>query len=71
MPRATIEVQGKSGSWGVHWDASKAQIDAMREDGIDVGIIENSCPGWVVDNGLHYFWFFFQDIWNLRNPWRA
>jgi hypothetical protein len=68
MPRATIEVRGKRSSWDVAWQASKAQIDAMRADGIDVGIVANSIPEWVVDIGLARPWCFFQDIWNLKNP---
>jgi hypothetical protein len=68
MPRATIEVRGKRSSWGVDWQASQAQIDAMRADGIDVGIVANSIPEWVVDIGLARPWCFFQDIWNFKNP---
>jgi hypothetical protein len=68
MPRATIEVRGKRSSWCVNWQASRQQIEAMRADGIDVGIVANSIPEWVVDIGLARPWCFFQDIWNLKNP---
>ena len=71
MPRASIEIRGKHSTWGVDWDAPQSQIDGMREDGIDVYIIENSIPVWIVDLGLLRPWCFFQDIWNLKNPFKG
>lgn len=70
MPRVSIEVRGKTSSWDVSWDAPQSQIDGMREDGIDVGIIMNTMPEWVVVLGYWpaRTWCFFQDIWNLKNP---
>lgn len=70
MPKVLIEVRGKSSTWGVAWFASQEQIDAMREDGLEIGVIENTVPGWVADFGLAVPWCFFQDIWNLKNPFR-
>lgn len=70
MPRATIHVNGKTSLWGVDWHASQEQIDAMRADGVEVFILENVIPSWVVDSGLTRTWCFFQDIWNFKNPWR-
>lgn len=63
-----IELRGKTGEWLVTSDMSRAQIDAMREDGIEVGIVENMAPEWIVDIGLLKPWCFVQDVWNLRNP---
>jgi hypothetical protein len=74
MPRATVEIRGKHSTWGVDWDASQKQIDAMRQDGIEVGIIMNSIPQWVVELGYGptRVWCFIQDIWNLKNPfWKS
>lgn len=70
MPRASIDVRGKHSEWDVTWDAPQAQIDAMREDGIDVHIVYNSIPAWVVDLGYWptRTWCFFQDVWNFKNP---
>lgn len=70
MPKAAIDIRGKSSEWGVSWFASQDQIDAMREDGIEVMVIENSMPAWVADAGLAGLWCFCQDIWNLKNPFR-
>lgn len=71
MPKAAIEVRGKRSSWEVCWDASQSQIDAMREDGIEVDLIENSMPMWIVDIGMARVWCFFQDIWNFKNPFKG
>jgi hypothetical protein len=70
MSKASIEVRGKHHKWGVTWNAPQSQIDAMREDGIDVHIIENSIPYWVVSIGLLRPWCFVQDVWNFKNPFR-
>ncbi|HEU4342164.1 MAG TPA: hypothetical protein VFU31_11385 [Candidatus Binatia bacterium] len=70
MPLATIEVRGKSSRWVVNWHAPQEQIDAMREDGIEVGIVQYIIPAWVVDLGYGptRVWCFFSDVWNLKNP---
>lgn len=65
---ATISVRGKNHEWAVDWHASQAQIDGMIEDGLDVGIIHNTIPAWVVDVGLTRPWCFVQDAFNFRNP---
>lgn len=66
--RVIMEVRGKTSSWIITGDASREQIDAMRADGLDVGIVENKIPAWVVDVGLLKPWCFVQDVWNFRNP---
>jgi hypothetical protein len=66
--RAILTVRGKTSEWGVTADMSKEQIEEMNADGIHVGILQNSVPMWVVDCGLLQTWCFFQDVWNLRNP---
>lgn len=66
--RVVLEVRGKTSSWVVHGEASREQIDAMREDGLDIGIVANNIPAWVVDLGLLRPWCFAQDVFNFRNP---
>jgi hypothetical protein len=68
MPLATIEIRGKSSTWGVNWHASDEQIGAMRADGIEVGVIENIIPGWVVRLGLTRPFIVAQDLWNFKLP---
>ena len=68
MPLATVEIRGKASTWGVNWHASQAQIDDMRADGIDVGVIENIIRRWVVDLGLTRPFIIGQDLWNFKWP---
>jgi hypothetical protein len=70
MVQATLSVRGKQHEWGVVAPMSRDQISAMREDGIDVGILQNVVPAWVNDAGLLRPWCFFQNLWNFNNPWR-
>jgi len=69
--KVLIPMRGQSSEWAVISDMSRAQIDDMRADGIDVGIIENTIPVWVADAGMMHLWWFLQDVWNLRNPMRG
>lgn len=68
MPLATVEIRGKASHWGVNWQASEAQNEAMRADGIEVGVVENIIPGWVADMGLTRAFCALQDLWNLKWP---
>lgn len=71
MPQAILDVRGKAHEWGLTVPMKQAQIDAMREDGIEVGILENVVPFWINECGLTLPWCFFQDIWNFKNPFRS
>ena len=70
MPLATIEIRGREHSWSITTDLPQIAIDAMRQDGIDVGVLRNTIPVWAVDLGLLRPWCFCQDVWNFRNPFR-
>jgi len=66
----SVEIRGNRSTWGVNWHASQEQIDAMRQDGIEVYELENIVPAWVVDAGLMRPFVFLQDLWNLKNPFK-
>ena len=69
--KVALEIRGREKQWAVTADMSREQIAAMWEDGVDVGIIMNSGPGWVIDLGLWRPWCFLQDLWNLKNPFNG
>lgn len=71
MPKAFIEIRVNQSRWGVEWNAPQSQIEGMRADGIEVGLIENSIPFWVNEIGMARIWCFFQDIWNFKNPFKG
>ena len=70
MPKAVLDIRGRRGEWGVTADMPMKQIEAMRADGIEVGILENTIPAWVVACGLTRPWCFVQDVFNFKNPFR-
>ena len=57
-----LTVRGKTKEWAFEFDGEEQHLQGWLDDGLDVGMVENSCPAWVVDFGLHRIWFFFQDI---------
>ena len=69
--RMSLTVRGKCHEWAVDSDMNQSQIDAMREDEVDLHEIVNSIPMWAVDLGLVRPWCFFQDIFNFRNPFAS
>lgn len=71
MPMATIEIKGKASRWAIDCQASNAEIEAMRADGLDVGILVNVIPAWVVAMGLTRPFIVFQDFWNFKSPFTS
>lgn len=69
--RVITTIRGKSDEWIMVSDMSRAQVDGMRADGIDVGEVMNTIPDWAVASGLRPVWFFVQNAWNFRNPFKA
>ena len=64
----SIEVVGKEHKWCFYFYADPAYLKDWIEDGLIVNIIENTVPlncpvpaSW---------WCFWQDVFNLKNPWR-
>lgn len=68
---ALVDVRGKQHEWGLNVPMSQDQIDAMREDGIEVNILVHTVPVWAAEVGLLPLWCAVQDIWNFRNPFRS
>lgn len=66
----SITVRGKCHTWSFDTYADPQHLEEWQADGVDIGIIENSIPEWVVDAGLLKVWIFFQDIWNFKNPFK-
>ena len=66
----SVSVRGHKYTWAFCFYGKPKDIQEWREDGLDVVEIENIIPEWVVTCNLTKFWCFFQDIWNLKNPWK-
>ena len=44
MPRANLLVRGQSCLWSIDTDLSDEEIEAMREDGVPLGILVHDEP---------------------------
>jgi hypothetical protein len=65
-----IEVKGIRKRWSFSFYADPKHVDDWRIDGLNVTLIENTIPIWVVDYKLIRPWCFMQDILNFKNPFR-
>ena len=50
-----IDVRGKYKRWGLPVEATPKEVEAWREDGIEISRIMNSIPTWWVDMGFSVF----------------
>ena len=67
----SVHVRGKRSTWCVETYITKETADDWRADGLEVWLIENTIPAWAVDAGIPVrLWFFVQDLFHFRNPWR-
>jgi hypothetical protein len=55
-------VRGRTNEWAFELDGDERYLPEWQADGLDIDLVENSCPAWVAEMGLHPIWFFFQDI---------
>ena len=66
-----VIVRGRQHEWGVPTYMDPRTVAGWRADGLDVHVVENVVPVWVVDLGLTRPWCFLQDLWNFRNPFKG
>lgn len=64
----SLVVRGKQHEWAVDCVMKQNQIDAMREDGLDIDEPLYRIPLWVAELGFARPWCFCQDVFNFRNP---
>ena len=67
----SVTIRGKKSTWNVNGFMPDEQIEAMREDGIELSEVINTIPVWVVEIGLLRPWCFLEDILNFRNPFEG
>ena len=70
MSKVVVDVRGNNSEWGIPSNLSARAIADIREDGLNIIVPENKIPFLIVDAGLLRPWCFFQDILNLKNPFR-
>ncbi len=67
----TLRVQGKHKTWTFTVLHDPQYIDEWVADGLDVRLLCNTWPRWVVRWRLVKPWAFAQDVFNFRNPFRS
>jgi len=61
-----LTVKGKEHKWCFEVDADTKYLKEWWDDDLDIGIIENIIPEWIVDIGLRKVWCFIQDLINFN-----
>jgi len=62
MKLFSIEIKGKHYNWAFDFDGDTKYWQEMLDDGLNVKMIMNTIPLWVVNFRLTRIWVFFQDI---------
>ena len=65
-----VEVRGKTTEWSFSFWGDPEFVKDWEEDGLTINEIVNTIPDWIVAIGLIGPWCFFQDIFNLKNPFK-
>jgi hypothetical protein len=65
----TIEVRGRDRTWAFTTKADARYLEEWQADGLQIFILENTIPAWVVDLGLTRPWIWAQDFWKVLRLW--
>lgn len=63
----SIEVRGTLNRWDFHFYGDPRYLADWRADGLNVNVVVNTIPVWVVEIGLTRAWCILQDI--VRGAW--
>lgn len=66
----SVTVCGKEKTWSFNFYGDPKYLPEWWEDGLPIGVIENTIPVWVANLGMTRVWCFMQDVFNFRNPFR-
>ena len=61
--RYCITVKGKRHTWAFVFEESPEGLADWRADGLEIGVVANVIPAWVVNAGLMRPWIAAQDAW--------
>lgn len=64
----SLSVRGEQKTWSFNFYADPRHLPDWESDGLEVHLVENSIPEWVVSLGLTRTWCFLQDVFNFKNP---
>lgn len=64
----SVMVQGKRSKYHFDFYGDTKHLKGWRDDGLEIDLIENVIPAWVVEIGMLKPWIFLQDVFNFKNP---
>jgi len=62
----SIMVIGKAHKWSFLIEEDPQYLQEWLDDGLDISLVVNIIPEWVVNLGLTKVWCFLQDIFQFR-----
>ena len=66
MTKMFIDVQGKGRTRSFYFDGDRKYLQQWWDEGLDVYVILNEIPPWIVDIGLRDIWIKIQDFFCLE-----
>lgn len=64
-----LDIRGKWKEWTFEVWVDPKYVDEWRSDGLHIDEIVNTIPEWWMNLGFSArLWCFFQDLFNLKNP---
>jgi hypothetical protein len=70
IKKYALIIRGKEKEWTFITHADSKYVNDWLEDDLQIEEVVNSIPIWAHDLGLTRIWFFIQDIFNFRNPFK-
>lgn len=64
-----VEVRGREKQWSYTTKADPRYLKEWQDDGVQIFILENTIPEWVVNLGLTHIWCWVQDAWKVLRLW--
>ena len=62
----SITVQGKNHKYSFNFYGYPEHLETWRKEGLEIDMIENTIPVWIVDLGLTKIWCRIQDVFNFK-----
>lgn len=62
----SITVQGKNHKYSFNFYGNMDDVKTWRDEGLEIDVIENTVPVWIVNMGLTKIWCKMQDVFNFK-----
>lgn len=62
----SITVQGNEHKYSFHFYGDPIYLNHWQNEGLEIDVIENTVPDYIVSVGLTSFWCKMQDVFNFK-----